>query len=249
MCHDADSRPPGPPDPTSVAASGPIRLTSDDGATFPAFAAEPTAPNGASVVLLPDVRGVHLFYRDLTVRFAEAGFAAVAIDYYGRTAPSDERDGDFDWESHLPRVQPQEVTADVRAAASHLRARHRGAVFTVGFCFGGGQSWRLAAASELGLAGAIGFYGLPQPARDVAADIGAPVLMLLAGADVATPQAEFDELAAQVTAAGAEVEMAVYPGAPHSFFDRSHTDWTEACDDAWRRILAFTTRHAAGNDS
>jgi carboxymethylenebutenolidase len=34
--------------------------------------------------------------------------------------------------------------------------------------------------------------------------------------------------------------MHVYAGAPHSFFDRAHDDWAEACEDAWHRILAFT---------
>jgi carboxymethylenebutenolidase len=47
-------------------------------------------------------------------------------------------------------------------------------------------------------------------------------------------------------AAGAEVETAVYDGAPHSFFDRAFGEWQEACADAWRRILALTDRVAAG---
>jgi carboxymethylenebutenolidase len=45
-------------------------------------------------------------------------------------------------------------------------------------------------------------------------------------------------------AAGAEVETAVYDGAPHSFFDRASGEWQEACADAWRRILALTERVA-----
>ena len=44
--------------------------------------------------------------------------------------------------------------------------------------------------------------------------------------------------------AGADVETAVYDGAPHSFFDRAFGEWADACADAWRRILAFTDRVA-----
>jgi carboxymethylenebutenolidase len=240
MCHTVDSRPPGPPNPLPVADAGAIRLTSTDGTTFPAFAAEPGGPARAAVVLLPDVRGAHPFYADLAIRFAEAGFATVAIDYYGRTAPSDDRGADFDWQSRWRDVRSEDVTADARTAVEYLRERHQGPVFTVGFCFGGGQSWRLA-ASDIGLTGVIGFYGLPQPAREVAADATLPVLMLLAGDDVATPQADFDALAAELAS---PAEMHVYAGAPHSFFDRAYAEWADACTDAWDRILAFVERYS-----
>jgi carboxymethylenebutenolidase len=69
--------------------------------------------------------------------------------------------------------------------------------------------------------------------------------MLIAGADHATPVEESLALAATMRAAGAEVETAVYDGAPHSFFDRAFGDWQEACADAWGRMLAFTDRVAA----
>ncbi|MGY1673598.1 dienelactone hydrolase family protein [Geodermatophilus sp. SYSU D00710] len=45
--------------------------------------------------------------------------------------------------------------------------------------------------------------------------------------------------AATMRAAGAEVETAVYDGAPHSFSDRAAAEWQEACRDAWRRVLAL----------
>lgn len=243
MCHSTASRPPGPPHPGAVAESGALRLTSADGTVFAAFDALPAEPNGTNVVILPDVRGAHPFYRALAERFAEAGYHATAIDYYGRTAGADERDDAFDWQSYFPLVRSEEVAADVAAAVAHLGRRSPGPTFTVGFCFGGGQSWRLA-ASDLGLAGVIGFYGLPRLVRDVVDGVGAPMLLLLAGADVATPREEFVDLAARLDAAGASYEMHTYPGAPHSFFDQGHAAWREACDDAWRRVLAFTANHA-----
>jgi carboxymethylenebutenolidase len=194
------------------------------------------APNGRKIVLLPDVRGVHAFYRDLTRRFAEAGFETVAVDYYGRTAGLGARDDAFDWESRLPHVQPDDVAKDVAAARDFLGD---GPVFTVGFCFGAGQSWRLSAA-DLGLAGVIGFYGLPKLVEDVVDDLEAPMLLLLAGEDVATSRAEFAAFTDSLDATGVAYEQHVYADAPHSFFDRSYAEWGEACDDAWRRILAFT---------
>ncbi|MFF5206466.1 dienelactone hydrolase family protein [Streptosporangium sp. NPDC000396] len=244
MCHTTDSRPPAGPIAGQVADHGPVELASEDGNRFAAYRAAPAAPNGRSVILLPDVRGLHPFYRDLALRFAEAGFLAVAVDYYGRTAGVGERDDSFDWKSHYPRLQPEQVRADAAAAAAFLRWESPGPVFTVGFCAGGGQSWRLA-ASDLGLAGAIGFYGLPNLVEDVVDDLSAPLLLLLAGEDVATSQEEFGLLTARIDAAGKEQETYVYEGAPHSFFDRSFGEWRQACEDAWLRILDFTERVSA----
>jgi carboxymethylenebutenolidase len=117
-------------------------------------------------------------------------------------------------------------------------------VFTVGFCFGGSNSWRQS-ATQPGLAGAIGFYGRPSRVQDVIARMKAPLLLLIAGADQATPQEEFKAFDRQLTDAGVTHKMVVYPGAPHSFFDRSFAQHEEACDDAWRQVLAFLTERAA----
>lgn len=43
--------------------------------------------------------------------------------------------------------------------------------------------------------------------------------------------------------AGVDHVFVEYPGAPHSFFDRSFGQWQEACDDAWRQVLAFIDEH------
>jgi len=69
----------------------------------------------------------------------------------------------------------------------------------------------------------------------------APLLMLLAGVDSTTPR-EFEQFAQAVRATGVEVESQTYPGAPHSFFDRTFAEHQAACEDAWQRILDFTAR-------
>jgi carboxymethylenebutenolidase len=91
----------------------------------------------------------------------------------------------------------------------------------------------------------IGFYGLPKLVNDVVDDISAPLLMLLAGADVATSPAEFDAFAASLDQAGKTYDMHVYEGAPHSFFDATYDEWQEACADAWDRMVTFIEKHTA----
>jgi carboxymethylenebutenolidase len=244
MCHSTDSRPPAAPNAGGVAEFGGLELTAADGTTFSAFTAKPQNTNGMNIVILPDVRGVHPYYQELAKRFAEAGFHTTTIDYYGRTAGPGVRDDEFDWEAHLPKVTPDHVRLDVAAAADKLREANPGPVFTVGFCLGGSHSWRLS-ASDLELAGVIGFYGQPKLVHDVLADFSKPALLLIAGADVATSQTEFGEFTTALDEAGKTYEKHVYDGAPHSFFDRAFGEWADACDDAWRRILSFTERHGA----
>lgn len=87
MCHPTDSRPPAAPFTTgTVAEEGRLEITAADGNRFNAFRAAPSVPNGRSILLLPDRRGLHPFYEDLARRFAEAGFHVMAFDFYGRSA-------------------------------------------------------------------------------------------------------------------------------------------------------------------
>jgi len=240
MCHTPDSRPPAPPEQGEVAEQGPLSLTAADGSRLSAHLALPARPARARMVILPDVRGLHPYYRDLAVRFAEAGYAAIAVDYYGRTTSDDERGEGFEFRPHMQRVEPANVAADVASGLTHLTEQGaEGASFTTGFCFGGSQSWRLS-ASEVDLAGVIGFYGRPQMVRDAVPRMRKPLLLLGAGADAATPSEEFSAFTEELAATGVPHEAHLYPGAPHSFFDRAYGEWAEACADAWRRILAFT---------
>src|SRR2546426_5741171 len=113
-----------------------------------AYFAHAADPSGAGMVVMPDVRGVHAFYKELAQRFAEAGIDAVAIDYFGRTAGDGPRDESFEYRPHVDKTTPATINADVAAGVEWLRSRDGGAVrsvFTVGFCFGGAQSWRQSA--------------------------------------------------------------------------------------------------------
>ena len=249
MCHTDDSRAPEPPQREPLGDPERIELISSDGSHFSAYSAVPESGGKVGMVILPDVRGLHPFYEDLAVRFAEAGCRTIAIDYFGRSAGPGTRDDTFDWKSHFQSVTPEGVAQDVRAAIGRLRAdAHRAdlPIFTVGFCFGGSQSWRQSGEQER-LAGCIGFYGGRPMERAGAAipKMTAPLLMLLAGADQGTPPEEFEEFARQVRARGLEVESTTYAGAPHSYFDRSFLEHKDACADSWKRILAFLDRHAA----
>jgi carboxymethylenebutenolidase len=248
MCFDLDSAPPIPAISGAAVSHNDLVLEAADGNLFAAFAATPEAPARVGVVILPDVRGLYRFYEELALRFAERGYAAIAFDYFGRTAGVSKRDGDFEYMPHVERTTQEGIQADVAAAVEHVRARCE-AIFTVGFCFGGRNSW-LAAAAGHGLDGAIGFYGRPGPGRDGspgpterAAELAAPILALMGGDDPAIPVEEADAFDAALDEVGVEHEVVVYAGAPHSFFDRKYEEFAADSEDAWRRVQAFLERH------
>ncbi|HST25673.1 MAG TPA: dienelactone hydrolase family protein [Gaiellaceae bacterium] len=253
MCFDTDSSPPIPVISGAALSHDELVLEAQDGNRFAAFAALPDEPARAGVVILPDVRGLYRFYEELALRFAERGYAAIAFDYFGRTAGVEKRGDDFEYMPHVQATTPEGVQADGAAAVDWLRLRAGvDAVFTVGFCFGGRNSW-LAAAAGHGLAGAIGFYGRPGAGQDgapgpaqKAAEMECPILALQAGDDqhiTAEDNAAFDQALAS---AGVEHELVTYDGAPHSFFDRKQADFASASEDAWTRTLAFVETHSAG---
>jgi carboxymethylenebutenolidase len=251
VCFDHDSWPPIPPVAGAAVSHRDLELESADGNRFAAFLAEPDDGKGIGVVIMPDVRGLYRFYEELALRFAERGYHAVAIDYFGRTAGAEKRGDDFEYMPHVQKATHEGIQADVAAAVQHLRGSSS-SIFTVGFCFGGRNSW-LAAASGHGLAGAIGFYGRPGEGRPSdspgpaqrAGELEAPILGLMGGADESIPVSEVDAFDQALTAAGVEHDLVVYDGAPHSFFDRKYEQFAGDSEDAWRRTLEFLERYAA----
>ena len=251
MCFELDSAPPIPVISGASVSHRDLVLESEDGTRFAAFAAAPDGPAENGVVILPDVRGLSRFYEELALRFAERGYRAVAIDYFGRTAGVGKRDDDFPFRDHTVQTTPETVQQDVAAAVAWLESPDGGscrAVFSVGFCFGGRHSW-LAAASGHGLAGAVGFYGRPGEGADGspgpaqrADEIDAPILGLMGGADEAITADDVAAFEAALTAAGVEHELVTYDGAPHSFFDRKQEEFAAASEDAFRRVLEFIER-------
>jgi carboxymethylenebutenolidase len=261
MCFDLDSDPPITPIAGAVTERKSMTLTASDGAHFGAFHAVPEQKTGKAIVILPDVRGLHHYYEELAVRFAEIGVEAVAIDYFGRTAGIGSRGEEFDYRAHVPKTTWTGISADIAAAVDYLRTSATSgdsgskavgspSIFTIGFCMGGRNAY-LSSTIGLGLAGVIGFYGWPvgsgsnsSPAPiDAVNKMECPVLGIFGGADenirIDTVQSFRDAL----LAAHVESDVVVEPDAPHSFFDRKQSEFQAQSDDAWSRVQHFIAHH------
>src|SRR6266511_1139021 len=214
MCHPPTSLPPDLPADLPLifggAGGSDVVLTSEDATRFRAYLAK-AGDGERGVVIAPDVRGLHPFYEELAERFASAG---------------------------LP---------DIASAIGHLRgATDTRIVFVVGFCMGGRQAF-YASAEHVELAGVIGFYGRLSTRegeegtapKDRVHRMRAPILGLFGGADPGIPETDVGAFDDALKKAGVRHHFVTYPGAPHSFFDRTFVEHRDACDDAWRRVLGF----------
>jgi carboxymethylenebutenolidase len=253
MCYDDKARPPMPPTAGGEAHTEEMVLTAADGNRFAAFLAQPAAPTGPQIIIYPDVRGLHGFYKDLALRFAEMGVRSLALDYFGRTAGLTPRDDSFEFMPHVQQLTATNVFTDVQAALAYLR---QGTVanqptFVVGFCMGGSLAL-LSATEDFGLSGVIAFYaGMSRDfggygtALDRATKAKCPVLGLFGGADQGIPATQVEELDTRLDISGVPHEIVTYPGAPHSFFDRKATEYADASADAWRRMLAWIETYSS----
>jgi len=251
MCYPPGARPPDVPldllPPMTGGAGGQDAiLTSADGTGFRAYLAGASGGD-AGVVIATDVRGLHRFYEELAERFASAGVHAVAFDYFGRTAGTDRRADDFDYMPHVRQTTPKGVFADIGASRAHLEKETKTRrTFVLGFCFGGRIAF-LSSAEVPGLAGVVGFYGRlgkrendpwPVPA-ETALRMRAPVFGLFGGDDPGIPATDIAAFNDALRTAKLPHYIHTYPGAPHSFFDRTFNEHKAECDDAWRRVIAF----------
>ena len=250
MCFDLDSAPPIPVLAGGAVAHEDLELEAADGTSFAAFAAHPDEPARVGVVVLPDVRGLYRFYEELALRFAERGYLAVAIDYFGRTAGVAKRDDDFEYMEHVARDD---------GGGDPGRRRRRGRVPT-GERGAAGLHGRLLlrraqlVARSRGRPRPRGCGGLlrvdrrtQRPARagaeggrDARSDPGSP-----GGRRREHPaRGERGVRGGAHARPGCEHELVTYAGAPHSFFDRKQEEFAEASEDAWRRTLEFIERYA-----
>jgi len=249
MCFDPDSRPPIPPIAGGALESRRTVLTAADGNRLAAFEARAATPSGRAILILPDVRGLHAYYEELALRFAEHGVDALAIDYFGRTAGAEARPDGFEYRPHVNQTTWTGLEADIRAGFEALRAGREAAArqyFAIGFCFGGRLSF-LASTVGLDLAGVVGFYGSllephdngsPAPV-DVTGNMRGRLLGVFGGGDEGIPPASIAAFEASLTKAGVDHRLITYAGAPHSFFDRKAADYADASSAAWNETLRF----------
>lgn len=198
-----------------------------------------------AVVVVHENRGLNAHIEDVARRVAKAGFIALAPDLLtplGGTPTDEDKAREL-----IGQTRPAQAVADLQGAVAWLAGREggNGKVGSVGFCWGGGMSNRLAVA-EPGLGAAVVYYG-PSPAAEDVPKIKAPLLLHYAGLDKRINDGVPAYVAA-LQAANKSFEKYEYEGVDHAFNNDANAARynAAAADLAWGRTIAFLTKHLAG---
>lgn len=232
-----------------------VELPTPDGA-MPVYEAAPEDA-GRAVVVVQEAFGVNEHIEDVSRRFAEAGYHAVAPHLFHRAGGGTAPYGDF--ERVLPLFEGLDdrgILVDLEAALTLLQDRGFPMSRTgiVGFCFGGRVTFLAALHHPLGAA--AGFYGggivsgrLPglPPLAERSGELQTPWLGLFGDEDRTIPVEDVERLREALGDAPVEAEVVRYPEAGHGFHCDERDDYRpEAAADAWRRTLEWFDRHLDG---
>lgn len=206
----------------------------------------PPRGRGPGLLLVQEIFGVSGYIRRRGAALAEAGYRVLAPELYWRldpqTRPVDEAAPDAveTAASRAMSLDWQTTVADAVAALTHLRHLDDvGAVGAIGFCFGGGVAFNVAAVTEVECL--VSYYGSALPGLlDLAPRVTAPSLHHFGLSDDYIDPGAVRRIRAAVTAANDQVEFETYPGANHAFDnDDLFLFHPEASELAWQRTLHF----------
>jgi carboxymethylenebutenolidase len=217
--------------------------------TVHAFVVYPEVKGKApAVLMIHEIFGLTDWAREAADEVAAAGYVAIEPDLLSGLGPNSGGSSAFasqdDAVKAVSGLNPDAVTADLNATADYVKKLPavNGKLAVVGFCWGGGQSFRFA-TNRHDLSAAYVFYG--PPPQNLSA-VTAPVYGFYAGND-ARISATVPDTTAAMKAAGKTYEPVIYDGSGHGFMrageDPTRTTGNEANvkarDDAWTRWKAL----------
>jgi carboxymethylenebutenolidase len=209
-------------------------------------------PNKATaVIVIHENRGLTDWERGVADQLAAAGYIAIAPDLLSGTAPGGGRTSDFASpdaaREGISKLPPQQVTADLNEVYNFVQKMPAasGKVAVAGFCWGGSQTFRMAAANP-NLAAAFVFYGTGPDNPEVISQIRVPVFGFYGGND-ARVNATIPKSEALMQEAGKTYQPVIYEGAGHAYMrsgaqpDASPEN-KAAMERSWDRLLTLLSQ-------
>jgi carboxymethylenebutenolidase len=245
--------------PTEGLAVRELKVPSGD-FQVPLYEARPTAAERYPVVLVnPEIWGMHEHIKDVTRRFAKAGFLGITFEPYAREGGVLQIPDQASLMQVVNAVPDARVMSDLDTIVAYVKqnpSAQADRIGVTGFCRGGMYTLLFAAHSK-DMKAAVPWYGPIKPAKapgirtvgplDVAAQIKCPVLGLYGEADQGIPVADVKEMEAALKAAGTTAEFVIFPGAPHAFnADYRPSYRPEAAKDGWARCVAWFSKYLKG---
>jgi carboxymethylenebutenolidase len=214
---------------------------SSNGQTTHGYLATPAPGNGPGVLVIQEWWGLVGHIKNVCDRFATEGFSALAPDlYHGKATSEPDEAGKLFMALNIAQAE-KDLAGAAKSLAGHSSTRKLGAV---GFCMGG-QLALFAGTIDPTIGAIVDFYGIHPNVKPDYSRLGGPVLGLFAEKDgFVTPQVARDT-EALIKRAGKQVEIHIYPGVDHAFFNDARPDTYSkpAAEDAWKRTLAHFRAH------
>jgi carboxymethylenebutenolidase len=228
--------------------------------SMPVYEARPASGTSAPIVLaISEVWGVHEWVKDVTRRFAKAGYCCVAPELFQREGGVGHLTNIQDILKIVFAVPRKQLLGDVAAAADWAKTRpgvRADRIGVTGWCWGGSTVYQVAAANP-DIDAAVAWYGptarpyadSPNPVSgfDVAKDIRAPFLGLYGETDQNPKPEDARKFVEMLKPHNPTAEAVIYPGAGHAFFADYRPSYNAtAAADAWKRCLAHFDTHLKG---
>ncbi len=206
--------------------------------TTPGYLSLPKAEKGPGVVVIQEWWGLVDHIKDVTDRFADHGFVALAPDlYHGLTTKSPDEAGKM-----LMALNIANAGAEIQAAAKYLLSLPEVTekVGTVGFCMGGQLALYAATEYPDAIASCVDFYGVHPNAPIDPMKLRVPVLAHFGKDDSLVEHGDAQQLVKRISDAGKFID-AYYYDAGHAFFNDTRPEVYnhDAATLAWDRTIAF----------
>jgi carboxymethylenebutenolidase len=227
------------------------------GGTLPVyFAAPKKAGKYPTVIVVPEIFGMHEYQKDICRRLAKLGYYAITLDPFFRKGDLAKMTEFKEVLAAANSLDDATMYADMDAMVAWMEQQPKVNIKKLGItgmCRGGRTTWMYTAHSKK-IKAAVAWYGglnptppaQPQTPLDIADQLHAPVLGLYGGADQGIPVAMVERMRGALLAFGKDKEsiIHVYPDMPHAF----HADYRpsyrkEAAEDGWKRMLAWFKKH------
>jgi carboxymethylenebutenolidase len=230
--------------PTSAGPTEAITFAGPEGRTLQATWASAPQPRGG-VLVIHENKGLTEHFRAFPARFAAAGHAALAVDLLSAEGGTASLGDPAAATAALGKVPPERFVADMKASLDEIARRVPGKKLgAIGFCFGGGMTWRLVGTKDPRLAAAAPFYG-PLPEGADFAGARAAVLGVFAELDTRVNGTR-EAAKAALEKASLVHEIVTYPGVDHAFFnDTGPRHDPDAAAKAWAKVQEWFGKHLA----
>ncbi|WP_099020687.1 dienelactone hydrolase family protein [Mycolicibacterium palauense] len=233
---------PAPPGMADALPTTAVTWTGPNGDLQGAWA-EAASPRGA-VLVIHENKGLNDWVRSVAGRLAGTGYSALAIDLLSEEGGTATFADPAEATAALGRIDPARFVADLKSGLDELQRREPGQrLAVVGFCFGGGMTWRLLASGEPRLSAAVPFYGPLPDDPDFSGSRQAAVLGFYGALDTRVTASEGAAKEA-LEAAGMVNDLVIEPNAEHAFFNDTGARYNAAAaEDAWNRLRDWFGRY------